>query len=202
MIGGILKYGISNPITTTIITSSSSSSLPSSSLSSSSSPSFVDNSFHFICVDDEGYLLLSKMRLIFLGRMKSMIYIRGGVVCMEYIKINNEEWGEPLIEAYEMDWRIRIEIYMNIIKKCNYGFLRVKKESSSLKYKSAILFINEMSTKNVNINISNCIIKKDIINIFYDDKGNGNLYHFSNRNETSSIIIHYYSIIYYYYYYY
>jgi hypothetical protein len=198
MIGGILKYGISNISTSTKLSSnfpsnSSSSKSLSSTYSSSLSPwsfFFNDNSFHFICVNDNGYLLMSEMKLIFEGKMKSMIYIRGGIVCMEYVKVNNEEWVEPLIEVYKIISRIIIEMYKNIIKNCNYHYECI---NSACIYKSAIIFIDKMNeeNENLNINIWNCVFNNNIINLFYDDSGNGNLFHFLSKNKTSSIIYYY-----------
>jgi hypothetical protein len=66
MIGGILKNGIIHDM------------LPGS-------------PFYFVDIEDEGHLCLYYVNLVFIGKMRSKIYVRGGNVCLEYMKINKEE---------------------------------------------------------------------------------------------------------------
>jgi hypothetical protein len=163
MIKGILKYGIFN----TSLTSSSS------------------HLFYFVDISDDGYLSLSYINLIFVGMMKSMIYMRGGTVYIEKMKIINEEWVEPLIEIYETVSSIIVEIYMINIIKCNYCSYSNIESPEKHSYKSGIIFISDESTKNVLVNISNCLLDNIVSNLFYN--GKGGIFHFSGLSEKSSM---------------
>jgi hypothetical protein len=111
IIKGTLKYGISNIS--------------------------ISQNFFFININDNGFLLLNNINVIFISKMDSVIYIGGGSVCIEYMKIANEEWIKPLIEVNEniltkssssssssalstTSLSIKIEIYMCTINQCNY----------------------------------------------------------------------------------
>jgi hypothetical protein len=169
IIGGILKLGISSRIF------SSSSSLLLLGRSTSS--------FHFIDVEDNGYLSLNYMRIIFVGEMRSMILVRGGSVCMKCMKIIDERWIGPLIEIFEANSTINIEIYKMSIKKSYYECTNIK--SGSNEYKSSIIFIENMSREIINLNISNCLFQENIINLFYNESGNGNICCFSSLKSSS-----------------
>jgi hypothetical protein len=163
MIGGILKYGNCNKI----------SFCPSS-------------SFYFVDINDNGYFSLSDIKLIFVGKMKSMIYIRGGSLCIEYMNVINESWIQPLIEVYGIISSIIIELHGNNISNCDYTYSNIESEIST--YKSAIIFIDNMSTEDILLNISNCLFYKNIINLFYNDSGYGNICHYYSLNKSSSIL--------------
>jgi hypothetical protein len=165
MMGGILKYGISNTF-----------------YSSKLFSSFF--SFYFADIDDNGHLSLNDIKITFVGEMQSMICIRSGNVDIKYMKINNEKWIEPLIEVYGIkSTNIIIEILMSNISESNYT---CKSEKSSA-CKSGIIYISKMSISNILLNISNCLFTKNIFNLFYNDNGYGNACHFSSIYETSSM---------------
>jgi hypothetical protein len=175
---GILKYGIYN-------TSSSSST---STLLSSYPPSFSSvSSFYFADICDNGYLLLNNVRLIFVGKMKSMINIRGGSVCIEYMRIINEEWVEPLIEVYGNVSSIIVEIYKSYVIGSNYTSYG-DNETGGYIYKSGIVFINKLSNKEINLNISNCLFNKNIFILYYNENGCGNVCYFSSLCKSSSMV--------------
>jgi hypothetical protein len=183
MIGGILKYGTPRTFFSSSFFLSSS---PHSSLSSSLSSTLFWSSFHFAEVDDKGYLLLRYIRLMFVGKMKSMIFIKGGSVCIEFMKIRNEEWIQPLIEAYGITSSVNIEIYMSNITDCNYACTSL--EASEGSFKSGVLYIDNRSTKAIMLNISNCLFYNNVMNLFYDGDGKGNSCDFYSTNQASSLV--------------
>jgi hypothetical protein len=160
IIGGILKYG------------------------NSEIHSFSKSSYYFVDINDEGYFSMSHIRLIFFGKMKSMIFIKGGSVCIEYVNIIEEGWIQPLIEVWGIKSSIILELYENNIVNCNYSYVNIESESST--YKSSIIFIHNTSKEDISLNISTCLFDKNVINLFYNDSGYGNICHYSSLNETSS----------------
>jgi hypothetical protein len=185
MINGTLKYGISN--------------------------NSISQYFFFININDNGFLLLNNINVIFISEMDSMIYMGGGSVCIEYMKIINEEWIKPLIEVngniLTTVSSIKIEIYMCTINECNYTYTykNIEKERTSTSttststfiYKSGVIFIsksNSVMIKDLLLNISNCLFNKNIVNLFYNDSGYGSICRFSNVCEKSSMM-HFFLLI-------
>jgi hypothetical protein len=164
MLKGTLKYKVGNSLSSSLLLSSS---------------------FYFININEESYLLLSYIKIIFGEQMSSMICIESGSVYIEYMKIVNEKWIQPLIEVNKSMSSIIIEIYMSSIIKSNYTSQEDIESSGSYKYKSGIIYICNTSISNIILNISNCLFNKNILNLFYNDSGNGNFFHFSGLCETS-----------------
>jgi hypothetical protein len=145
--------------------------------------SLTSSVLYFIHIDNNSYLTMYLIDIKFLGKMKNMIYIKGGTICIEGSKIINENWVEPLIEVEAITSGVIINFFSNNINNCNYTCIK------SIPYKSGIIFISDVSTENLMLNISYCIFYENTFNLFYNDSGFGNICCFYSKSITSSMLI-------------
>jgi hypothetical protein len=97
-------------------------------------------------------LSLFNVEIEFVSAMNSFIYILGGKVILENVKVDNQSdvmWNYPLVDVYQSISAVSVEIYSCTITNSMYKHL------SSL-YKSAIVFFSNSSllTRSINLNIS------------------------------------------------
>jgi hypothetical protein len=162
MIGGILKHGTSSRSLSSLL-------------------------YNFIEIDD-GYVLLRDICLIYISDVNNVIYVRGGSVCMEYMKINKEEWMRPIFEVYGKTSWVSIEMKEVNIRDCNYSYGNNDEAKTSI-YKSGVGYIYNMNNaEKLIFNISNCLFEKNDMNLFYSNNGYGYLFKFSFLCDNSSML--------------
>jgi hypothetical protein len=117
----------------------------------------------------------------FLGKMKSVIYVEGGIVCMESIKIIRQQWIEPLIDVKAIISSVVINFFFNIITNCNYT-------CEALPYKSGIIFVSDSNLEDIMLNISYCSFDENTLNLYYNDSGFGGACYFGGGSFESGIL--------------
>jgi hypothetical protein len=143
-----------------------------------------DKTLYFIQVNNSGYLTLFCVDVIFIGEMNSMIYMTGGTINIEKVKINKQCWVYPLIDvnATVLGSGATIEFLSSNITNCVYLY-----NGTTSPYKSAIIFSTNTSTQKLNLTV----ISSSFLNNFFYISSNpyacGSGFHFHGQNSTSGI---------------
>jgi hypothetical protein len=127
-------------------------------------------------------MILFGIEIKFLGPMKCVIFMKGGNLWIESLKIIKQKWIEPLIDVYAVTSSIVLNFFLNNITKCDYGW----GESSSL-YKSGVIFVSDLSSEKMILNISYCFFYENTFNLFYDENSFGNGFHFAGTSILSGL---------------
>jgi hypothetical protein len=131
-----------------------------------------DTTLYFIGVSSTAYLTLFSVDVRFIGKMNNVIYITGGTICIEKVKINKQSWVYPLIEIHTQ-LETTIEFLSSNITNCIYWYNEVASP-----HKSAIIFITNTSSLKVNMTILSSSFLNNRFNLSRDVFSRGSACHF------------------------
>jgi hypothetical protein len=140
-----------------------------------------DKTLYFIQVNSSGYLTLFYVDLRFIGKMNSVIYMTGGTIHVEKVKINRQSWVYPLIDvnATVSGSGTTVKFLSSNILNSIYIF-----NGTTSPYKSAIIFFTNTSSQKLNMTI---LSSSFLNNTFYlsSDYAVGSGFLFHGQNSTS-----------------
>jgi hypothetical protein len=164
MQGGILKYG--NPLLIRFI---------------------ALNSF-FMIVNGTGgaSLCLSGVEIEFVSAMNSTVFILGGKVTLEDVKINSQSdtnWVSPLVLSHSSTSSVAVDLHSCTITNSNY--INAK---ASLIRSAVVYFISEKTTttQSITLNMSFCLSQNNTFNLNNTANGGG-VNFFCSYIESSSM---------------
>jgi hypothetical protein len=139
-----------------------------------------DTTLHFIEINNSGCLRLFCVDMRFIGLMNSVIYMTGGTICVEKLKINKQYWVYPFIEVSTavLEYGVIVEILSTNITMCNYLY-----NGSILPYKSVIVFFPNTTAQKLNMTISSSLFQNS--DIISTTSGYGGLSQFFLQNSES-----------------
>jgi hypothetical protein len=146
--------------------------------------SLSDTTLYFIQVNNNGYLTLFCVDIRFIGEMNNVIYMTGGTICIEKVKINKQFWIYPLIEVDVImpEFGATIEFLSSDITKCMYLY-----NEKTSPYKSAIIFFTKTSTQKLNMTM----LSSSFLNNNFSHSGSsspsGSVCHFQGESSLSGI---------------
>jgi hypothetical protein len=133
------------------------------------------SSYHFSTVNgSNAYFKLKYISIKFISKMNSFIYVEGGIICMEYMKVENERtlWNYPLIDASYITSFIIIEIYCLNITNCYYKYGL----EAAWPHKSSIVFFNSQGLSYpFFLNISSSFFQNTTFYLNHESRG-GSIY--------------------------
>jgi hypothetical protein len=148
--------------------------------------SHISSLLYFIHVNDNSYFTMYLMEVMFSGKMNSIIYIKGGTVCVEGCKIINQKWIKPLIDVYAIMSPVIVNFILNNISKCDYICV------GELQYKSGVIYMSNESKEDLKVNISCCSFLENSLNLLYNDSGLGGIGCFYGFSFGSSMLNKFY----------
>jgi hypothetical protein len=112
-----------------------------------------DITLYFAVVGIESaYFCFWGVELKYCGQMNSLVYVIGGTVCFEGVKMDKQEsyyWVNPLIVVNATVSPVDVHILLTNITNSNYNCFN----TSTTQYKSGVVFIVNTSTKVIILNI-------------------------------------------------
>jgi hypothetical protein len=83
-----------------------------------------NTSYFIFCVNNTGLLGLSNVEIQFTTSLGSFIYVVGGTIIIEYLKMNNIQsyWVNPLIDAEQSVSTISVECHSLNVTNCVYKY--------------------------------------------------------------------------------
>jgi hypothetical protein len=121
-------------------------------------------SYYFMCVSGirKPLLNISNIKIQFVSKTNSLIYIEGGKVILKSVKVNSQSnamWVNPLVDVFNKIDSVTVELFSCEISNCTY-------ESSSL-YKSGVVYFNDNynTIKPITFNMSLCLFLNNTFNI-------------------------------------
>lgn len=141
---------------------------------------------YYFSIISDGYIKISHIEILFVNKMRNIIYIYGGCIYLEYLKVDKEDekmWVYPLVEVYHNTFPVKIEIISCNITNCLYKFA----ESSN--GRSAIIFSysNSVCIEPIYINITLSYFYNNTFNLSSDNSGG--IIYFHSKNNYSSIFL-------------
>jgi hypothetical protein len=165
MKGGILKYGFT--------------------------PSNSDYYFMWVSGVDGPWLNIWSVEIQFVSLMNSFIYVEGGIVVLEDVKVNDQldmMWTYPLVDVCQNVSDVIVELHSCSFTNNKYQFGGLVEP-----YKSAVVYFVSANygtdaTKQITLNMSFCFFDNNTFNLsfagnMYNHGGVGHIY---SRNSSSS----------------
>jgi hypothetical protein len=113
--------------------------------------SINDTTLYFIVMSGESaYFCLLGVELRYRGRMNSVVFVRGGTIRFDSVKMNQQSslhWVNPLIDVNATVSRVDVYILFTNITNSDY---RCANTSTSL-YKSGVIFFDNTSTNIISL---------------------------------------------------
>jgi hypothetical protein len=120
-----------------------------------------DITLYFTVVDGESaYFCLSGVELRYRGQMNSLVYVTGGRVHFDSVKMNKQDssrWVNPLVDVNATVSAVDVYIFSTNITNSDYHHANM---STSL-FKSSIVFFVNTSTKVITLNMHGCSFLND-----------------------------------------
>jgi hypothetical protein len=127
------------------------------------------SSYYFIIVNGTRgpSLCFSDMEIEFVNGMNSMVFVLGGKVTLEKVKINNQldtNWVRPLVFSHSNFSIVAVNLHSCTITNSNY-----KPPNASLGGSAVVYFIDETTAvKSIFFNISFCLCQNNTFNNSFD----------------------------------
>jgi hypothetical protein len=140
----------------------------------------IDYYFAIVNGSEDGSLCLSGVEIEFVSKMNSMVFILGGKVTLENVRINNQQgvmWVSPLVLAWSNTSVVTVNLDSCSITNSIY-------KSTDLSG-SAVVYFNTSYTKPISLNVSSCLCYNNTFNLVGD--GWGGFSSFSTYDASSSI---------------
>jgi hypothetical protein len=143
-----------------------------------------DLKFYFIIVNGTGgeSLCFSSMEIEFVSAMNSMVFILGGKVTLEDIKINNQldtNWVSPLVFSYSSTSSVTVNLYSCAITNSSY------KSPDSIPRSAIVFFINRSeSNRPISFNMSFFTCHNTTINLDNSQSMGGGVCSFYSRSSS------------------
>jgi hypothetical protein len=117
-------------------------------------------------------LCLSGVEIEFVSPMNSTVFILGGKVTLEGVKINNQlntNWVSPLVHSRSNTSSVTVELHSCTITNSNY------KTADFYRFRPAIVcFVNEATAaQSITLNISFCLCQNNTFNLDTSYQGGG-----------------------------
>jgi hypothetical protein len=153
--------------------------------------------YYFIIVNGTGgaSLFLLGVEIIFVSPMNSTVFILGGKVALEDVKINNQldtNWVSPLVLSHSSISSVTVNLHSCTITNSTY-----KNADSSYARSAVVYFINQTTAnKSISLNISSCLCGNNTFNLSITNWGGGfNLYCIYNSYSRILIFFFFFLII-------
>jgi hypothetical protein len=122
--------------------------------------------YYFMIVNGTGgaSLCLSSMKIEFVSAMNSTVFILGGKVSLDNVKINNQldtNWVSPLVFSHSNTSSVIVDLHSCTITNSNY-----KNTNSSYGRSAVVYFINRTNaTQPITFNMSFCLCLNNTFNL-------------------------------------
>jgi hypothetical protein len=144
---------------------------------------------YFIIVNGTGSALLCLLgvEIEFVSKMNSTVFILGGKVTLENVKINNQldtNWVSPLVFSYSNTSSVTVNLHSCTITNSNY-----KSDDFSLRRSAVVYFNNQTTaTQSITLNVSFCLCLNNTFNLSNANSYTGGGYSlFCSFNTSSSM---------------
>jgi hypothetical protein len=144
--------------------------------------------YYFMIVNGTGgaSLCLSGVDIEFVSVMNSTVFILGGKVVLEDVKINNQldtTWVSPLVFSHSRTSSVTVDLHSCTITNSKY-----KNADSSYDRSAAVYFINQATaTQPITLNMSFCLCLNNTFNLSYGRNWGGGVSFFYSYSESSSM---------------
>jgi hypothetical protein len=128
-------------------------------------------SYYFSCVNNTGKFRISYVQIQFVSSLGSFIYVEGGSVIFEYLKMNNVQsyWVNPLIDVDHKVASVSVECHSLNITNCKYNY-----PGGTYNKSSVVFFSNESSaTYNIFFNMTMSFFNNNTFNLSSIDYNDG-----------------------------
>jgi hypothetical protein len=131
-------------------------------------------------------LYISDVELEFVSAMNSMVFILGGMVTLEYVKMNEQNmmWVSPLVLSDSSTSSVIVNLHSCTFTNCKY-----KNADSSIPKSAVVYFVNQTTAiYSITLNMSFCFCYNNTFNL-----NNVNVYtgggfsYFPSNNPFSSM---------------
>jgi hypothetical protein len=150
-----------------------------------------DTTLYFTIIDGErAYFCFSSVELRYGGQMGSIIYVRGGTVRFDNVKMNKQNsslWVNPLIDVNAIVSTVDVYILSTNITNCGYR----STESSLYLFKSGIVYSENTSTKIITVNIGGSSFLNDSFYLSSTSYSRGGICRFNGPTQSGLFIIFY-----------
>jgi hypothetical protein len=155
-----------------------------------------ENTQYFTIVNGENaYFCFSGVELKYKGQMGSIVYVRGGTVRFDNVKMNKQDsfhWVNPLIDVNATISTVNVYILSTNITNNDYHYTNT---STSL-FKSGVIFFVNTSTKAITLNMRGSSFLNNSFNISNNTNARGGVCVFNGPPQ--SVFFFYFLYLYFY----
>jgi hypothetical protein len=157
--------------------------------------STFDTTLYFTVVDGgSAYFCFSGVELKYRGQMGSIVYVRGGTIRFDNVKMNKQKdyhWVNPLIDVNAIASTVDVYILSTNITNSNYHYANI----STSQYKSGIVFIANTSTQAITLNMRGSSFLNDSFYLSGSSYGEGGVCRFNGILGSCFFLIIFYLFI-------
>jgi hypothetical protein len=148
------------------------------------------SNYYFIFINGtSSSMTFSDIEIKFISGMNSLVYIFGGKVILNYLKMDNQPdtmWVNQLIHVYPNKSAVTVELYCCKITNCKYKCM-AREESC----KSAVIYFDNITTFGtaITLNITLCFFKNNTFNINTGGNSWGGVFLFFSTATSSGLFL-------------
>jgi hypothetical protein len=158
-----------------------------------------DTTLYFVILNNiNAELVLHCVELRYVSQMNSVVYITGGRVYFEGVKMDKQTayyWVNPLINVNATVSPVSVHFLSSNITNCHYSYTNT---STSL-YKSAVIFFTNTSTNVLTLTISFSSFRNNTFHLSNYSSARGGICHFYGPTDSSVKIIFYFLLFFFFY---
>jgi hypothetical protein len=130
-------------------------------------------------------LSISGVEIEFVSAMNSTVFILGGKVTLEDVKISNQlntNWVSPLVLSHSNISSVTVNLHSCTITNSKY-----KNAKSSYDRSAVVYFINQTATQSIALNMSSCLCLNNTFNLSCTDSMGGGVCLFHSYSTSSGM---------------